>query len=343
MEINLNSLHRDISEETCEAFVEEYPEVQTWLEGKAENTKPKYIRCLIRYAEILHSNGIIKTPDSNGLLELARQSTREEMKHVQALLNFQKACDKVLPEEQRAIVYQISIAVKSFYNQFNYTFPRFKGTYDYSPQEKEKIPRLEEVQNYIDCVKHIRTKMLIALESSTAIRMGSLCKLKWSHFRELLETYGKTFRPEQKEEIAKQRIPSIRLKDYELKGAGVERYRGTVQICFLTPLAKDFILRYKVWYEKVTGKTVTLENAEELPREVKTVAILDFLQKAMDFYDLDWRDFTKALLGKNCILCGSRIRKDPSCSKAVSVGTRNCLYCGASLEKIEIEPSYSKA
>ena len=86
-----------------------------------------------------------------------------------------------------------------------------------------------------------------------------------------------------------------------------------------------------------------LGNLEELPKELKTLAVLDFLEKIMNFYSLDWRDFTEALVGKNCLLCGSRIRKDPHCLKAVSVGTRNCLYCGSSLEKIELEPSYSKA
>ena len=85
-----------------------------------------------------------------------------------------------------------------------------------------------------------------------------------------------------------------------------------------------------------------LGNLEELPKELKTLAILDFLEKIMDFYSLDWRDFTKALIGKNCLLCKSRIRKD-SKGHTVSVGHRFCLICGENLEKVEIEPSHSKA
>jgi hypothetical protein len=85
-----------------------------------------------------------------------------------------------------------------------------------------------------------------------------------------------------------------------------------------------------------------LGNLEELPKELKAVAVLDFLEKIMDFYNLDWRDFTKALVGKNCLLCGGRVRKD-SKGHAVCVGHRFCLVCGENLQKIEIEPSYSKA
>lgn len=85
-----------------------------------------------------------------------------------------------------------------------------------------------------------------------------------------------------------------------------------------------------------------LGNLEELPKELKAVAVLGFLGKIMDFYSLDWRDFTKALVGKNCLLCESRIRKD-SKGHEVSIGHRNCLLCGENLERIELEPSYSKA
>jgi hypothetical protein len=249
MNIDLNILRKDISNEVAETFVKEYPLIQTWLEDKAENTKPKYIRNLIRYIEILYDNKLISTSDPEGLLGLARKSTEEQKYHVQILIAFQKACDKVLPEEKRSIIYQMSITAKSFYNQFGYTFPRFKGSYAYSPQEKTRIPRLEEVQTYIDSVKSLRSKMIIALESSTAIRMGSLLRLKWIHFKEVLEG---------------QKTPSIRLKDSELKGSGVDRYKGTRQLCFLTPLAKDYVLRYKVWYEKVTRKIISLDNPESL-------------------------------------------------------------------------------
>jgi DNA-directed RNA polymerase subunit RPC12/RpoP len=85
--------------------------------------------------------------------------------------------------------------------------------------------------------------------------------------------------------------------------------------------------------EKKIGKI------EELPREVKALAVLDFLDKAMKFYNLDWRDFTKALLGDNCPICASRIRKCLNCGNPTSVGVRKCLRCGESTEKIEIEPS----
>lgn len=91
-------------------------------------------------------------------------------------------------------------------------------------------------------------------------------------------------------------------------------------------------------------KTKKLEdlNLEELSKEAKVQAVLGVLEKAMKTYDLDWRDFTKALKGESCPLCASRIRLCSNCENAVSVGTRNCLRCGESLEKVEIEPSSPK-
>lgn len=86
--------------------------------------------------------------------------------------------------------------------------------------------------------------------------------------------------------------------------------------------------------EKKIGKI------EELPKEVKAIAILDFLERIMKFYNLDWTDFTKTLLDKNCPICASRIRKCLNCENPTSVGVRKCLRCGESTEKLEIEPSF---
>jgi hypothetical protein len=85
-----------------------------------------------------------------------------------------------------------------------------------------------------------------------------------------------------------------------------------------------------------------LGDISELPKEAKAIGVLEMIEKAMKFYDLSWIDLTKVLEGKNCLVCGSRVRVCPNCKNSVSVGTRNCLRCGENLEKVEIEPSFSK-
>jgi hypothetical protein len=243
MQISLETLKRDITTEEVQNYLKNHPELEKWLMRKGENTKEKYIRHLIRYIETLYKNKIITEASPNGLLELARKQTEEEKPHVETLEEFQTSCEEILPEGKRAIVFNISITIKSFYNFKGYTFPRFRGSFNYSPKEKEKIPELSKIPYYLDIVKHIRTKTIIALETSAPIRMESLLSLKWKHFIEVLEN---------------KELPMIKLEASELKGKGRGKYSKIKQICFLSPFAKQYILRYKEWYEKTTNSKIEL-------------------------------------------------------------------------------------
>lgn len=249
MKINLETLRKDISNKAVDDFLTQYPELQKWLTRKEEQTQQKYVRHLMRYIEILHQNKLISSPTPSGLLELARQRNEESQPHIETLEEFQTACEEILPEDKRSLIYGISIAIKSFYNFKGYPFLKFRGSYDYSPKEKEHVPKLEDVIPSIDCVKHIRTKTVIALESCAPLRMGSLLNLKWRHFKEVLEN---------------KELPMVKLIATELKGKGKRRYAGLKQICFLTPLARDYVLRYKHWYETKTKKVISPEDPESL-------------------------------------------------------------------------------
>lgn len=81
------------------------------------------------------------------------------------------------------------------------------------------------------------------------------------------------------------------------------------------------------------------EILETAPTEVKVELLLGIIEKAMTRLGLSWRDITKALVNDDCPICASRIRLCLNCKQTVSVGTRDCLHCGADLEMVEIEPS----
>lgn len=81
-----------------------------------------------------------------------------------------------------------------------------------------------------------------------------------------------------------------------------------------------------------------LSELETMPRDLKVKMFLALVDKAMRKANLTWKDITKELLGKDCLICGSRIRSD-SKGHPCSLGTRSCIICNEDLEKIEIEPS----
>jgi uncharacterized protein (UPF0212 family) len=85
-----------------------------------------------------------------------------------------------------------------------------------------------------------------------------------------------------------------------------------------------------------------LENLDTIPKELRAIAVLSLIDKAMTKANLTWIDILKELKGQSCPVCKSRVRICSNCQNEVSVGTRNCLRCGENLEKIEIEPSLPK-
>jgi hypothetical protein len=91
--------------------------------------------------------------------------------------------------------------------------------------------------------------------------------------------------------------------------------------------------------EKERGLPKELLEILEESKEARAIAFLSFIERAMKKLGLTWIDISSQLIGENCLICGSRIRTCLNCKQVVSVGTRKCLHCGFSLEKVEIEPS----
>jgi len=257
MKVNLEQLRRTIPNSELEDYLKAHPELNSWIMRKSIHTKTKYLRNLIRYSEALKDNDRITESSPNGLLELARHQTEEEKPHVEVLEEFQTSLEEVLTETQRAMIFSISITVKSFYNFKGYTFPRFRGNFSYTPREKTAFPKLENLQTDLEKIKNFRTRTVFALESSAPIRMESLLALRWKHFRETLEN---------------KELPMIRLEATELKGKNKAKYQGIKQICFLTPFAKSYVLRYRTVYEEETKRKIDLADPQslELPFLIST-------------------------------------------------------------------------
>lgn len=92
---------------------------------------------------------------------------------------------------------------------------------------------------------------------------------------------------------------------------------------------------------RMSMKEISLENIKEMPSDARVEFFLAMVQRAMRELNLSWVEITKELIGKDCLLCGSRIRKCENCGQSVSLGTLGkCVHCGVSTEKLEIEASH---
>jgi len=250
MKINVETLTREISREETEEFLSKFPEVQAWLRTKGEKTKKGYVRALMRYLETLKENGIIEGNPTD-LYNLAKENGEYGTHHVEILEEFQTSCEDSFPEGQRSIIVNITIPIKSFYSfkGKNYQFPKGRGDYSVETKKRQK-PKLDDIIPYIDTIPHLRNQMIVAVETSFPIRLESWTFLKWSHFKEVLE--GKE-------------LPHVFLVSKEMKGKGKgEKYKGLEQHSFLTPFAKDYVLRWKREYEEIRQVKIDPNEPETL-------------------------------------------------------------------------------
>lgn len=248
MKIDKDILCRTISQKEVEDIFQKEAYLQKWLRKKSEVTKRSYIRNLLRYMETLLANEIIKTMNVDELFKLA-----EEKIHVDTLIDFQDSADQIFPENERSLVFALSIAIKSFYSHKSkvYAFAKSEGEYFFLEKKTKRIPKLNDIMPYMNTIPHLRDRMIVALESSTAIRLGSLVKLKWIQFKEVLEN---------------REIPSIILKHEILKGYSSAKYSHVLQICFLSPLAKSYVMQWLEEYQRLTHSKIDLNDEESLQK-----------------------------------------------------------------------------
>jgi prepilin signal peptidase PulO-like enzyme (type II secretory pathway) len=88
-------------------------------------------------------------------------------------------------------------------------------------------------------------------------------------------------------------------------------------------------------------KEISLKNIKEMPSDARVEFFLAMVQRAMREFNISWVEITRELIGKDCMVCGSRIRSCENCSQSVSLGTLGkCVHCGTSTERLEIEASH---
>jgi len=104
------------------------------------------------------------------------------------------------------------------------------------PESKDRpLPSKKNRVALVEACYTPRDRALIVYSCSTAIARETMAKLQWCYFEDDWE---------------KQETPSLNIPGSILKGHGKGKYRGTRQIAFLTPEAKQLTFEYRDWYSK---------------------------------------------------------------------------------------------
>jgi integrase len=103
------------------------------------------------------------------------------------------------------------------------------------PEPKQRCLEMQDIQDLENAMTCQRDKALLWFFASTAIRIGTVIKLKW-----------KDLQPTQDKEIPYQLV----IESARLKGQGKGKYAGVRQISFIHSLAKEKLEEYKIEAER---------------------------------------------------------------------------------------------
>jgi hypothetical protein len=217
----INMTEKITARNVMELWAKNYPEVERWLnhlQKKGQNALALYNFCQWTH----------KTPQELLALKVKDPSANE----VEKILD--DFCASEVPSFTNALKYQASNSVKSFF-KWNYRdLAKASGAVTLEKVKPYNALSKEGLRKLWFAALNPRDRALTTFTTSTGIAKETLTNLLWSHLEENWETKD---------------LPCINIGSELLKGHGKGKYRGVMQITFLTPEAKRDLLNYKAWME----------------------------------------------------------------------------------------------
>ena len=137
-------------------------------------------------------------------------------------------------------------AVKGFFASHYRDLAKRSGTMSLDKVKPYRKPTKDDLRKMWDVCYNPRDRsMVVSMPNSTGIAKESLMRMQWKHIEEGWENVE---------------IPHISLPPELIKGHGHGKYKDVRQETFLTPEAKEDLLKYKRWMEEVKGVTFTPET-----------------------------------------------------------------------------------
>jgi len=190
----------------------------------SDETKRMYLRNLERYCK-----AVKKTPDELVELKMEGQRNIGTMKEFQAetlLETFFANCR--LKESAKAA---LKTAIISFYKHNRRELASNTASNIVAPEPKKRCPETNDIIALENAMTTARDKAIVWFLASTAVRVGTLTKLRWNDLQ-----------PTDDPEVPYQMV----IESSRLKGSGVGRFRGLKQVAFLHKLAAAKLENYKI-------------------------------------------------------------------------------------------------
>lgn len=213
----------DFTEEN-ERWILRYESGRNWVSKlPSKDTKRIFIRCLDRYCKAVKMN-----PDEliafkiDGLRNVATETEFQAERLLEKYLANVNLTQSMKEMQKNAII--------SFYkHNWRNLNPNVASNIE-KPEAKKRTPKIEDIQSLEANTTNSRDKAIIWFFASTAVRIGTFLKLKWSDLQPTNDI----------------EVPySLTIESNRLKGAGIGKFKGLKQITFIHKLAAEKLEAYK--------------------------------------------------------------------------------------------------
>lgn len=277
--------------DSLEAWIQSFKSGKAWFNKlQSPETKKAFLTNFKRYCDSVNKN-----PDELIAFKvegLQNVNTDKEWQAERLLEDYFENCDL-----KNSVKEMLKCSVISFYKH-NWRNLNPNVASNIQRQEpKKRCPSIQDVEDLEDAMTCQRDKSLLWFFESTAIRVGTVLKLKWHDLKETKDS-----------EIPYQ----IEIESARLKGSGKGKYSGVRQVAFLHSLAAKKLEEYKIEAERKGYKltddspifvaynkggriTPLLENAiGKIFTDASLVAWHDLETKRYSMHD--FRDFMQSKL-----------------------------------------------
>jgi len=218
--------------EIIDKWAKHWPNVITWLaKYPSEKTRQQKAQLLWIFCDYEKVN-----PDE--LLALKDDISSR---------NAERLIDKFVADEgvdiPDSVKWNAANTVKGYFAAHYRDLAKRSGSMVLDKVKPYRKPTKEDLLKLWDNCYNLRDRSLVvSMPNSTGIAKETLTKMRWNHIEEGWENIE---------------IPHISLPPELVKGHGKGKYQDVRQETFLTPEAKEDLLKYKDWMERVKGVTFT--------------------------------------------------------------------------------------